>query len=134
MILADEPTAHLDYIQVEGILQLVRELADDGRLVVVATHDDRLIPFADRVVNLTPAPTPVPRTGRVELAAGDVLFSQGERGDLVYVVEDGTIDIGGCATTARKRTWPRSTPGNYFGELAPMFGLQRSATACAAVP
>ena len=30
VILADEPTAHLDYIQVEGVLKLVRELADDG--------------------------------------------------------------------------------------------------------
>ena len=41
VILADEPTAHLDYIQVDGVLKLVRELADDGRLVVVATHDER---------------------------------------------------------------------------------------------
>ena len=54
VVLADEPTAHLDYIQVEGVLKLIRELADDGRLVVVATHDERMIPLADEVVNLTP--------------------------------------------------------------------------------
>src|SRR5262249_46286070 len=47
VILADEPTAHLDYIQVEGVIRLVRDLADDGRLVVVATHDERLVPLAD---------------------------------------------------------------------------------------
>ena len=65
VILADEPTAHLDYIQVEGVLKLVRELADDGRLVVVATHDERLIPLADRVVNLTPRADTSPREPEV---------------------------------------------------------------------
>ncbi|HVM63393.1 MAG TPA: ABC transporter ATP-binding protein, partial [Acidimicrobiales bacterium] len=40
MVLADEPTAHLDHVQVEGVLQLVRQLARPGRLVIVATHDD----------------------------------------------------------------------------------------------
>src|SRR5262249_38667311 len=90
VILADEPTAHLDYSQGEGILRLLRELADDGRMVIVATHDDRLIPLADRVVNLTPrAGTEAREPVQVELEPGDVLFRQGERGDLVYVVESG---------------------------------------------
>ena len=42
LIVADEPTAHLDYVQVEGVLALIRELAAPGRLVVVSTHDARL--------------------------------------------------------------------------------------------
>ncbi|WP_151069045.1 ABC transporter ATP-binding protein, partial [Mycobacterium tuberculosis] len=36
LILADEPTAHLDFIQVEEVLRLIRELADGERVVVVA--------------------------------------------------------------------------------------------------
>src|SRR4051812_44797113 len=94
VVLADEPTAHLDYIQVEGILKLVRGLADEGRMVIVATHDDRLIPLADRVLNLTPrADTAARAPVRMELAEGDVVFRQGDHGDLVYVVEDGDIEI-----------------------------------------
>ena len=31
LILADEPTAHLDYIQVETVLRIVRSLACPGR-------------------------------------------------------------------------------------------------------
>ena len=54
LILADEPTAHLDYIQVEEILRLIGELASEGRVVAVATHDDRLLPLADQVVELVP--------------------------------------------------------------------------------
>ncbi|HWS93632.1 MAG TPA: ABC transporter ATP-binding protein, partial [Mycobacterium sp.] len=38
LILADEPTAHLDFIQVEEVLRLIRSLADGERVVVVATH------------------------------------------------------------------------------------------------
>ena len=81
VVLADEPTAHLDYIQVDGVLRLVRELADDGRLVIVATHDERLIPLADRIVHLTP-PAEVSARGpvRLELGPGELVFSQGERG------------------------------------------------------
>lgn len=48
LILADEPTAHLDFIQVEEVLRLIRELADGERVVVVATHDSRMLPMADR--------------------------------------------------------------------------------------
>ena len=54
LILADEPTAHLDFIQVEEVLRLIRELASGERLVVVATHDTRMLPLADRVVELVP--------------------------------------------------------------------------------
>ena len=54
VVLADEPTAHLDHIQVEGVLQLLRELASPGRVVIVSTHDDRVTHLADRVVELVP--------------------------------------------------------------------------------
>ena len=33
LVLADEPTAHLDYIQVDGVLRLLRDLAQPGRVV-----------------------------------------------------------------------------------------------------
>ena len=61
LILADEPTAHLDFIQVEEVLRLIRSLAQGERSVVVATHDSRILPLADRVVELTPALGPTNR-------------------------------------------------------------------------
>lgn len=54
LLVADEPTTHLDSMRVEVILNLLRELADGDRLVVIATHDYRLVPIADRVVDLVP--------------------------------------------------------------------------------
>ena len=53
LLLADEPTAHLDQLKVDGVLRLLREIADEGRMVVAATHDERLVPLADKVLHLS---------------------------------------------------------------------------------
>jgi putative ABC transport system ATP-binding protein len=134
LLLADEPTAHLDYIQVEGVLRLLRELASPGRLLVIATHDERLLPLADRVVALTPshAPEAKKRTRKRKLAKGDVLFRQGDDSDLVYVVDDGTIEITRELADGGEELLAELGAGSYFGELGPLFGLRRSATARAA--
>jgi putative ABC transport system ATP-binding protein len=134
LLLADEPTAHLDYIQVEAVLRLLREIADAGRIVVVATHDERLLPLADRVVAMSPrAEDGVARSRDVRLSPGEVLFRQGDRGDLVYVVEDGEVEIVRVRDDRSEELLARIGPGLYFGELAPIFGIRRSATARAAV-
>lgn len=133
LLIADEPTAHLDYIQVDGVIRLMRDLARPGRLVVVATHDERLLPLADRVVELTPRAggrAGPPREQR--LAAGEVLFEQGDAGDLVYVVESGEVEIVRRRADGGDEVLGRFGPGEYFGELAPTFGLRRSAGARAA--
>jgi putative ABC transport system ATP-binding protein len=130
LILADEPTAHLDYIQVDGVLRLLRDLASPGRIVIVATHDDRLLPLADRVLELTPraAGDALP-PDTVTLADGEVLFEQGDDGVRVYIVESGAVEIFRVLEDGGEERLAVIGPDNYFGELAPMFGLRRSAGA-----
>ena len=130
LLLADEPTAHLDEIQVEGVLRVLRAAADAGRVVVVATHDDRLLPLADRVVELTPRHTAVHREPEaVALSAGEVLFAQGDVGDVAYVLDSGEIELVRAIEGGGEELVQRVAPGRYFGELAPLFGLRRTATA-----
>jgi putative ABC transport system ATP-binding protein len=130
LILADEPTAHLDYIQVEEILKLVRSLASDGRIVVVSTHDERMIPLADVVVELVPRFLEEEREPEaVDLVAGEVLFAQGSLGQLVYVVDAGEIEILREHTSGEEEILTTLGPGAYFGETGPLFHLPRSATA-----
>jgi putative ABC transport system ATP-binding protein len=130
LIVADEPTASLDYVQVDGVLRLLRELAAPGRVVVVATHDERLLPLADEIVELTPHRSEETRPPqRVALQPGEVLFRQGDAGDLVYEVNEGNIEIVQEMFNGDETLLAVIEPGNYFGELAPMFGLRRSATA-----
>ncbi len=135
LLVADEPTAHLDYIQVEGILKLLRELANGDRLVVIATHDQRLLPIADRVVELVPHVGQTNRPPeRVTLAAGDLLFRQGDWGDLIYIIEDGEIEIVAELEGGGEEIVSVLGPGGYFGEAGPIFALPRSATARARRP
>ena len=129
LLLADEPTAHLDYLQVEGVLSLLRSLAAPGRVVVVATHDDRMLPMADRVVDLTAIGGPQPADALVDLEPGQVLFRQGERGGLVYVIETGEIELLRERADGSEERLHLAKPGDYFGELAPLLGFPRSATA-----
>ena len=56
LLLADEPTAHLDRDHVDGVIRLLGELVDAGRVVIVATHDDRLVSLGDQVVDLGAGP------------------------------------------------------------------------------
>ncbi len=135
LVVADEPTAHLDYIQVEGVLRLLRELAAPGRMVLVSTHDDRITNIADRVIELTPQFAAADRAPEaVVLAAGEVLFRQGDRGDLVYMVEDGEVEVYQVRADGREEHLADVGPGKYFGELGPMLNLPRSACARAKTP
>ena len=135
LVVADEPTAHLDHIQVEGILILLRELATAGRMVVVSTHDDRITHIADRVIELAPEFSGVDREPEdLELGAGQLLFGQGDRGDLVYEVVAGSVEIFRVRGDGSEEVLAELGPGNYFGEIGPMLNLPRSASARAVVP
>jgi putative ABC transport system ATP-binding protein len=130
LVVADEPTAHLDSIQVEGVLRIIRDIAASGRLVIIATHDDRITNLADQVVELVKHRKDVdaePRTLQVE--AGKVIFRQGDASDLVFVVESGTVEIFRELADGTEEYVTDIPTGRYFGELGPLLDLPRSASA-----
>jgi putative ABC transport system ATP-binding protein len=52
LLVADEPTSALDSVRSDEVLSFLRELADGGQTIVLATHDPRASAFADRSVRL----------------------------------------------------------------------------------
>ena len=52
IILADEPTGNLDAVNEEIVLRLLRELHQQGRTIVMVTHDPVVARLADRRVEL----------------------------------------------------------------------------------
>ena len=64
VIVADEPTAHLDSELAQELLTLLGELNHEGKTVLVATHDPRMYesPLIQRVIEL--------RDGRLVSSAG----------------------------------------------------------------
>jgi len=129
LIVADEPTAHLDHIQVEEVLKLLRELAVPGRLVVVATHDDRITHIADRVVELVPRVTNDDRpTEKISVKTGHILFAQGERGDLIYSIDSGRVELFRVRGDGSEEHLAQFGAGDFVGELGPILNLPRSAS------
>ncbi len=129
LILADEPTAHLDFIQVEEVLRLIRALAEGDRVVVVATHDSRMLPLADRVIEMAPAVASTNRAPEtVHLKAGEVLFEQSTMGELIYLVSEGELDIVRELADGGEELVKVAGPGDYFGEMGVLFHMPRSAT------
>jgi putative ABC transport system ATP-binding protein len=54
IVIADEPTAHLDGALAAQLLERLEAIREQGRSVIIATHDPRVSghPFVDRVVDL----------------------------------------------------------------------------------
>ena len=49
IILADEPTTNLDTKNFDFVMETFKELATKGKLIIIATHDERILTIADKV-------------------------------------------------------------------------------------
>ncbi|MDD3206212.1 MAG: ABC transporter ATP-binding protein [Lachnospiraceae bacterium] len=52
VILADEPTGNLDSASTREIMGILRELHEEGRTVILITHDDEIAAQAKRVIKI----------------------------------------------------------------------------------
>ena len=52
IILADEPTGNLDSASSKEIMQILRELHEEGRTVILITHDNDIAAQAKRVIKI----------------------------------------------------------------------------------
>jgi putative ABC transport system ATP-binding protein len=58
VILADEPTGNLDSKTSDEIMRMLRQLNDDGKTIIMVTHENEIAQWARRIIRL--------RDGRVE--------------------------------------------------------------------
>jgi len=61
LVLLDEPTSNLDWESTETVRELIRELNTGERIIVIATHDIKLLELGDSIVEL--------RAGKLEKIA-----------------------------------------------------------------
>jgi len=52
LILADEPTGNLDSATENDVLALIDKLNDEGRTIVMVTHDEHVAARADRIIHM----------------------------------------------------------------------------------
>ncbi len=53
ILLCDEPTASLDGDALKTVMNELRKSADDGKAVLVVSHDKRLEDYADKIIEVT---------------------------------------------------------------------------------
>jgi putative ABC transport system ATP-binding protein len=59
IILADEPTGNLDTETGEKIMDLLTELNNEGKTIIMVTHDENDAEYADRIINIVDGKTGV---------------------------------------------------------------------------
>lgn len=52
IIIADEPTGNLDYKSADEVIQYLRQLADDGKCVIMVTHNEKYAEEADILLRI----------------------------------------------------------------------------------
>ncbi|MDM8534230.1 ABC transporter ATP-binding protein [Clostridiaceae bacterium HSG29] len=52
IILADEPTGSLDYGNAKKVMEIIKELNNEGRIVILVTHDEKTKQIADRIIEI----------------------------------------------------------------------------------
>jgi len=76
---------------------------------------------------------PVMSETHVKVDAGEVIFSEGDKGDSLFVVSEGLVQIQ-KNTASGPLVLTRLGPGEFLGEMAVINGSPRSATAVAVEP
>lgn len=80
IIMADEPTGNLASIQGEEIMQIFQELNDEGKTIVIVTHENDIAAHARRIVRLRDGKLVGDEVVRHRLFASDLLSSLQSQG------------------------------------------------------
>ncbi|WP_377188822.1 Crp/Fnr family transcriptional regulator [Ruegeria meonggei] len=70
----------------------------------------------------------------ITLKRGETLFEQGDEGDALYAILEGTLEVSFLAMSGRKLSLTLMRPGEVFGEIALFDSGPRTATIAAADP
>ncbi len=147
LIVADEPTGNLDSKTADKIFAMFESLVQEGKTVVMVTHDNDLARRVDRtilisngeIVNeyLVRALAALTQDQLAEVArrvhpqlypSGASIIHQGETGDQFYILLEGQADVLIEAAGGGPVLVDRLGPGNYFGEMALLGDGIRAAT------
>jgi putative ABC transport system ATP-binding protein len=136
ILLADEPTGNLDSRSAAVILDLFDQLAEQGKTVIIVTHDPTITRRTDQTVILSdgeiidPAvaralpflshPQMLAATRRAEKRVcrpGEVVLRQGEPVDHFFMVADGEVEIVLANGGVGEMRLARLGSGQFFGEI-----------------
>ncbi len=91
LIIADEPTGNLDSVTAETIFQIFEKLVDQGKTIVMVTHDESLAPrFSRRLHIMDGVVSDPPKNGSGGITSAAIKIPQAEDRDYELVVGPAT--------------------------------------------
>jgi ABC-type lipoprotein export system ATPase subunit len=151
ILAADEPTGNLDSKTAESVFRLFERLVDEGKTILMVTHDRDLAKRATRTVILSdgemmeeylartfPSLTEqelVRATRNLEpqkYAPGSMIIQEGAPPDNFYIITKGQVEVLVQASNGRQFVVARMGSGQYFGEIELLRGGANIATIRAA--
>ncbi len=143
IILADEPTGNLDSRSAETVLQLFERLAQQGKTILIVTHDPSITLRTDQTIILSDGEIIDPIVARAlpylthpqmlaatktaekrKAAPGHAILKRGEAVEYFFIVTRGEVDIIMENFFRKEVALTRLGPGQFFGEIELMQGGQ----------
>jgi ABC-type lipoprotein export system ATPase subunit len=136
LIIADEPTGNLDSKTAEAVFGLFKDLVEQGKTIIIVTHDSGLAKRANRTALLSDGeivneyvakalPTLTPgqmlaasrRLRAQTYEAGTMILTEGKNSDAFYVVSKGMVEVVLPRPNQSDVIAVQLGPGKYFGEM-----------------
>ena len=151
IVIADEPTGNLDSKTAETVFNLFNQLVEQGKTIIIVTHDSSLARRAHRtaliadgeIVNEYVAQALPTLTHEQLLAAthkitprqydpGAMILTEGKDNDKFYIVSKGIVEVVLPRPNQSDVILLQLGPGKYFGEIAFFHGEKSRASVRAA--
>lgn len=136
IIVADEPTGNLDSRSARNIIEMFRELSEQGKTILIVTHDPSLtrltdqtviiadgeiidraiadaLPMLDHPLMLQATQAAVRRTYQ----PGEMILRQNEAVDFLFMVDSGAVDVVINRPRTPEINVARLEAGHFFGEV-----------------
>jgi ABC-type lipoprotein export system ATPase subunit len=136
VIAADEPTGNLDSRSAEGIIQLFDDLVENGKTIIMVTHDPSLTERTSRTVIISDGELidetlakcfvylshrqllEVTRNlERFSFSPGSTVLEQDQQVDYFFMIVSGELDIKIQNKNGKSVTLARLGPNQFFGEV-----------------
>lgn len=146
IIATDEPTGNLDSKTANQIFDLFQKLVEEGKTILMVTHDEDLAQRASRTVILADGEivneylarampslshnTMLKATHKLSsqtFGPGEVVIQEGDAADKFYIVTKGTAEVYLIRPNGRNVRVDTLAKSQYFGEMALFQGGKRQA-------
>ncbi len=136
ILVADEPTGNLDSRSADVIIELFSNLVQQGKTIVMVTHDPSLTEKTSRTMIISDGELINETVGKalpllnhpqmlavtkkleqLEFLPGEMILKPGKKVDYLYLIEQGEIEVLTTTKKGKVESIARMGPGEFFGEM-----------------